>query len=240
MEKKIYYVATDGIYGHSGKNPHSTGNELDGPLCFNFNFLKDIVIEDMVLGKLYDYEFIFRGGTYYLTKPMILMPHNGGKITFRAMEGEEVIFSGGRKITGFSEEMVNGIKMLTTHIPNVETGEWDFSELYVNKRFAPRPVYPENGGTLRINSTPGNGLDGDWQMGMRVFEAKPGDLDDITDIENAEIVVTHYWIEERMPIVRYDREKKWVFCDRQSGFQLRDDVVNDYAKYRVENVFASL
>ena len=240
MEKKIFYVAQDGIYGHSGVNPQPSAGKRDGPLCFNLNYLKDIVNEDNIKGKLYEYEFIFRGGTYYINKPWVLMPHNGGKITFKAYENEEVIISGGKKITGFCEETVNGIKMLAADVPEAKCGEWNFRELYVNKRFAERPSYPADGTYLRIKSTPGNPLDGDWQHGMSFFETCPGDLDALGDLDGAEILVTHYWVEERMPIVRYDRNAHTVYCDRRSGFQLRDDVVTDYAKYRVENVFSEL
>ena len=240
MEKKIFYVALDGIYGHSGEKPQATGDKKDGPLCFNLNYLKDIVSEDNIKGKLYEYEFIFRGGTYYINKPWVLLPHNSGKITFRAYENEEVIISGGKRIEGFREETVNGIKMFTADVPEAKCGEWNFNELYVNKRFAERPSYPADGTYLRIKSTPGNPLNGDWQHGMNFFEAYPGDLDDFLDLKNAEILVTHYWIEERMPIVRYDKDSHIVYCDRRSGFQLRDDVVPDYAKYRVENVFSAL
>lgn len=240
MEKKIFYVAQNGIYGHSGKHPAPSEGKKDGPLCFNLNYLKDIVSEDLIKGKLYEYEFIFREGTYYINRPWILMPHNGGKITFKAYADEQVIISGGKKITGFREETVNGIKMLTADVPEAKCGEWNFRELYVNKRFAERPSYPADGSFLRIQSTPGNPLNGDWQHGMSFFEAKPGDLDALSGIEDAEILVTHYWIEERMPIVRYDRDTHMVYCDRRSGFQLRDDVMPDYAKYRVENVFSAL
>lgn len=204
------------------------------------NYLKDIVSEDNLKGMLYEYEFIFRGGTYYINRPWNLQPHNGGKITFMAMPGEEVIISGGKRITGFSEETINGIKMLTADVPESESGEWNFHELYVNKCFASRPTYPADGSFLRIASTPGNPLNGDWQHGMSFFKAKEGDLDDIPNLEDAEILVTHYWIEERMPIVRYDKDTHTVYCDRRSGFQLKDDVVADYAKYKVENVFSAL
>lgn len=239
MEKKTFYVALNGIYGHSGEKPQATDGQKNGPLCFNLNYLKDIVSEDNIKGKLYEYEFIFREGTYYINKPWILMPHNGGKITFKAYDGEKVTISGGKKITGFCEEIVNGIKMFTADVPEAKCGEWNFRELYVNKRFADRPSYPEDGSFLRIKSTPGNPLDGDWQHGMSFFEAYEGDLDELC-LDDAEILVTHYWIEERMPIVRYDKSAHTVYCDRRSGFQLKDDVVNNYAKYRVENVFSAL
>ena len=153
---------------------------------------------------------------------------------------EWCMVSGGKKITGFCEETVNGIKMLTTDVPEAKCGEWNFRELYVNKRFAERPSYPADGTYLRIKSTPGNPLNGDWQHGLSFFETYQGDLDALGDLDDAEILVTHYWIEERMPIVRYDGDAHTVYCDRRSGFQLRDDVVSDYAKYRVENVFSAL
>lgn len=239
MEKKIYYVSKEGKNDYWGISPVQNDNSFNGPIPPNFNYFKDLIAEDINSGKNFEYEFIFRGGTYYFNSPVVVMPHNSAKVTFKPYENEEVVFSGGRMISGFKEEVINGIKMFTTDILDVKTGEYEFKELYVNKRFAEKPIFPQNG-YLRIVSTPGNPLEGDWAKGMSVFEAKKEDLDKIENLEGAEVIVTHYWIEERMPVVRVDRENNYIYCDRKSGFQLRDDVNNEFAKYKIENVFEAL
>ena len=62
----------------------------------------------------------------------------------------------------------------------------------------------------------------------------------ISDIENCEITVIHYWVDEHFDIACYDNEKHTIYSDSYSRYKLQDDWNNDYALYRIENVFEEL
>ena len=62
----------------------------------------------------------------------------------------------------------------------------------------------------------------------------------ISDIVNCEITVIHYWVDEHFDIDCYDNEKHIIYSDSYSRYKLQDDWNNDYALYRIENVFEEL
>lgn len=237
--KKVIYVSNNGFHNDTGEMPERSQGLCNGPIGFDFNRFKDIVLNDINRGLIFNYEFIFREGTYYFNKPVVFMPHNGGSIKFMAYENEKVIFSGGKKIEGLKEETVMGKRMFTVYIPEVEFGDWNFKELYVNKKPAKRTLYPQNG-FFRLASTPGNPLDGDWFKGTNFFEVRPEDWKNVDNPEDTDVIVTHYWVNERMNVKEYNKEKNIVSCEQESVFQLRNDIINDYANYRIENVFCAL
>jgi len=88
-------------------------------------------------------DVIFRAGTHYLPIPLHLEPQDSGTaafpITWRAADGEEVVLSGGRKITGTWTRGAGGLWYVD--VPGA-TGGWNFRQLFVEGGRATRARYP--------------------------------------------------------------------------------------------------
>ena len=129
-------------------------------------------------------EIIVRAGAYELEQPLVLGPEDSGTaknpITYRAVTGEKVVVSGGRRILG-AWKSVDG-KIWETEVPDTKTpatrtdnspaadpaerGAWNFRQLFVDGRReirarfpnadAPNPfLYPTAPGRNAIQLAPG-------------------------------------------------------------------------------------
>lgn len=114
--------------------------------------------------------------------------------------------------------------------------------LYVGGERAPRPRYPRDG-LLRIAGQ--EGLDptasfvGTLFDGADRFRYAEGDLPALSEPAAVEVVVPHYWVQERMPIASIDPGRREIVSDRRSIFALRDDSVEDFARFYLDNVVES-
>ncbi|MCA0295570.1 MAG: right-handed parallel beta-helix repeat-containing protein [Actinobacteria bacterium] len=111
--------------------------------------------------------------------------------------------------------------------------------LYVGGERAPRPRYPRDG-LLRIAEQ--EGLDpsasfvGTLFDGADRFRFAEGDVPRLSEPGAVEVVVPHYWVQERLPIASIDHERREIVSDRRSIFALRDDSVEDFARFYLDNV----
>lgn len=147
---------------------------------------------------------------------------------------------GGRRITGFSEDTFNGQKCFSAHIPKVLSGEWYFTDLYVDGKRAKLTRYPKEG-TLRCvdteHNTGGQFAHSEW------FIAKREDLENIKDVENAIVSYYHYWIDEHSPVKSYDRESGKLTMEYKSRFMISNrydetdgQVTTANLEYYLENI----
>jgi hypothetical protein len=131
---------------------------------------------------------LIRGGTYELSQPLTFGPQDSGSdkfsITYAAYPGEQVVVSGGRRITGWTKGK-GGV--WTTELPEVKEGKWYFRNLYVNGRRAIRARSPNV-----TNQTPWYGLKGcdekTWAMTLG-----QGQVADWKNLPDVEIVLRGEW-----------------------------------------------
>ena len=97
----------------------------------------------IVAGLTEPVDVIFRAGTYYLDAPLALAPQDSGTaacpITWRAAQGETVVLSAGRPITGTWKQGAEGIWSIA--VPGA-THDWNFRQLFVNGKRAMRARFP--------------------------------------------------------------------------------------------------
>ncbi|BDZ55607.1 hypothetical protein GCM10025870_26800 [Agromyces marinus] len=102
-----------------------------------------------------------------------------------------------------------------------------------------RPRHPRDG-FLRIEEQEGLDPNGSFVGtlfdGADRFRYREGDLPDLVDETAVEVVVPHYWVQERMPIRSIDPERREIVSSLRSIFALRDDAANDFARYYLDNV----
>lgn len=183
-----------------------------------------------------------RGGTYNISKPYLFNEEDGGTetcpITYQAYREEEVIISGGKKITGW-KPYKKGIWM--AKLPEVTKGEWSFRQLYVNGSLKQRARTP-NQGFLRVKGFPdGKPPEVHYHTDCQRFEYAEGDLKagwaNLTDVE---VIVYHFWTDSHLPIQSIDPKTRIVTFKHKAGKVFTDDFTQDGARYIVENLWEGL
>ncbi|MFI3170457.1 MAG: right-handed parallel beta-helix repeat-containing protein [Faecalibacterium sp.] len=227
-----------GVLKSCGKYPEAVLNGCDGP----FTSI-EIAIEQVRSLNLPGKTTVWlREGRYELKNPLTFTEQDSNPVTFAAYPGEQVVLDGGRKIEGWQETTVHGRRALKTNIPAVAAGEWDFNQLFVDETRATKTRLPETG-FFRIEHVPQLDLAQFVDVPehrTNYFYAREGDIKPSYDLSAAEVVMVHYWVEERMPIVSYQPDTRKMQCALSGVFPLKDDVAQDYAKYWIENSFAAL
>jgi len=233
-----FYVALNGNDQWSGKLDSPNDAKTDGPFA-TLESARDAVRElrEQQGGKLSQAVTVsVRGGTHFLSETLVFMPEDSGTaecpVTFAAYEGEKPVISGGRLITGWKQEEVNGKKVWTAEIDAVKNGEWFFREMWVNGERRIRARYPAKG-YLNVEESP-DATD-NWPEGQTNFRFKEGDLKAWDKIEDAEMVVMCRWVDSHLPIEGVDEANKLVKFLKRSVFRLDPGDL-----YYVENVFEKL
>lgn len=101
-------------------------------------------------GLTEDARVTFAAGTYELASPLIFTPADSGtadhSITYAAAPGQDVVFSGGRRIRDWK---VDG-RRWSAVLDEVRAGGWFFRLLVVNDERAIRARWPDEDGALRL------------------------------------------------------------------------------------------
>ncbi len=144
---------------------------------------------------------LIESGTYFLTEPFVLTPEDSGSpqapIVYAAAPGARPIFSGGRKIEGWTKGEQN---IWTTEVPGVKEGQWYFRQLFVGATRTQRSRTPTNG-FYRIDGP--SPKEGPFPLKFRGSDVKKS-----WEGSDAEVIALLAWAEIRMPIVKVDEEAR--------------------------------
>ncbi len=202
---------------------------------------------------------VLRAGVHRLTRPLVLdgrdsgvAPTRSGNIAtdvgdplvFAAAPGEHAVISGGRRVTGWRQTTVHDRRAWVASLPAVRAGKWDFHQLWVNGRRAPRTRLPERG-VFRIEKPledPGhkNLHRHSAFRGHRRFRFAPGDLTSWRNLEDVEFVALHFWIESRLGFAKIDVKRRVAELTPRPRMSLTDNYTSTGAPYYVENVYEAL
>ncbi|MFD0713363.1 nitrous oxide reductase family maturation protein NosD [Paenibacillus sp. GCM10027626] len=237
------YVATAGNDRWSGRIDEPLRDGSDGPLA-SLEGARDRIREWRAAGQPFDTATVFvRGGTYAVTEPIEFSPEDSGHVHIAAYPGETPVFDGGTRITGWQVGELRGRTVWIADMPELRLGTRYFRQLFVDGRRMLRSRIPKQG-TYRMESVPGLELTPDNEAvlfaGSDRFRYEAGHIRRWRNLGDVDIVVHHYWAEERMPIASLYEEKRLVVSSRRSVFGLRDDEAMQYAEYYVENVFEGM
>ena len=217
----LYVDSLNGDDRQSGRQESSDGRG-DGALA-TLKRAKAIARELSSLQPNRPINIILRGGTHFLAQPLIFTPEDSGKtnspITYQSYPREQATISGGKLITGWRRETVNGIKMWTANLPQDES-KWQFQHLWVNGTKRSRSRYPSQGYLKIRKSHSKKGQK--WTEGNSLLEYYPGDLPDrqIEAFKNAELVVMTRWVESHLPITKIEPIKRLVHFSKVSVLKL--------------------
>ncbi len=112
------------------------------------------------------------------------------------------VVSGGRQITGWRDTTVNGKTAWVTNIPEVASGSWYFKQLFVNGKRAMRSRFPKTG-TFRITEILPT-TTGVISNNTDRVKVRSKDFQNWKNLADVEMVHTHRWLDERMPVKSID------------------------------------
>lgn len=149
-------------------------------------------------------EVRFAGGEYELSKPVVFTPDDTGPTTYRAADGEKPVFTGGRRVHGFT---VRQDGVWTASVPEAAEGEWRFEQLWVNGQRAIPAREPDEfyyytrgkAGPVRDPHTGEGSL-----LPNSSFIARPSDIQNVP--VGAWVVPYHSWATSHLPIASVDHE----------------------------------
>jgi len=236
------YVSLNGNDAWSGRLADPNADGTDGPFATIDAALK-IAREARKTSAV---KINLRGGTYFLERPLMLTPDtasvefkdrrgrmrlSGRPLIFAAYKEEKPVLSGGRRITGFKPEVVDGRKAWGVELPEVKAGKWYFRQLWVNGERRFRARLPKTG-LYKVESSPK--ARSQWR-GQGQFTFRKGDIRNWKNLEDVELSIFHVWLNSHLLIKSVDERKREVICQYPTPFGwLRG------ASYRVENVFEAM
>jgi hypothetical protein len=209
------HVAPDGNDAWSGTLERPNAGQTDGPLA-SLNGARDAVRKLKAQGPLSEpVHVVIAAGEYFLAEPLTLTPEDSGTeacpVSYEAAPGAKPLFTGGRRITGFTEG-ANGV--WTAKVAGADEGEWTFEQLWVDGRRAVRARNPNRfyhyvlGKVDRVRDPATGGIQ---DLTGRAFKARPEDIGPLLDVpqdrlNDATIVTYHSWEASRSRVERVDPE----------------------------------
>ena len=226
----LYVSATEGNDNYSGFAPHPIAGAagcIAGPLR-TLRRAK-MLLEEMCVPTKAQPVTLRIEGDHFMTAPLTLSPaahyaqagYALANITIESYGATRARLIGGRRIEGLAPDTFRGVACLSAHIPDVASGAWQFTDLYVNGRRAQAARYPREG-TLRALAVERESGPSAWQHlhdGSRWFIADKRDLADVEGIENATVSFYHYWVDEHSPVESYDRESGKLVMSYRSRYK---------------------
>ncbi len=255
-----FYVSPKGDDRWSGQLPAPNKARTDGPFA-TVERAQKAVRKLKRKGELPEpVRVLIRGGVYELKKPLVFTPADSGSpaptsgwnvvagpernVTYAAYPGEQPVFSGGVRITGWKRAKLDGRDVWTAQLPDVQRGKWNFTQLWVNGRRAHRPRLPRQGlfqvAELLGEVSNAGDIHKDLFTGQDEFRYNGDDLGAWRNVTDVEFVGLHYWIESRINFQSVDPAGKTAKLQWKSRMRLTDDFSKSGAPYYVENVFEAL
>jgi parallel beta-helix repeat protein len=140
------YVAADGDDGWSGRRRSANAERSDGPFATITRARDAIRVLPAAVRRARRIIISIRGGVYRLSEPLVFTPQDSGTmahpVTYQASRGETPVWSGGRRIAGWTKTEGG---LWKAHVPAAAKGEWQFGQLFVNGRRAQRARMPNPG-----------------------------------------------------------------------------------------------
>ncbi len=238
----VLHVSPSGNDGWSGMLRLPNADRTDGPLATPVR-ARDLLRELRRAGRASrDAEVRLHGGRYRLAEPLVLAPEDSAT-RWVAEPGEPAVISGAVAVSGWRVERRGAMAVWTVDVADLVRAHGPFRALFVNGERRSRPRLPKDG-HWRIESVPSRPLDGShWKTlfeGSDAFVAAPGTVAPWRNRGDVEVVVLHFWIEERLPLASFDPASRLVRTGRKTLMALVDEDGRTYPRYFVENVFEAL
>jgi hypothetical protein len=236
------YVSPQGNDAWDGRSA-TQGDNGHGPFQ-TIEHARDVVRGHMAQNQRGPITVWLRGGAYETAGTLTFTPQDSGTpehpVLYTAFPGEQPVISGGRRISGWKKSTVNGKECWIADLPEVRSGAWNFTQLFVNNHRRHRSRLPKVG-YYRFKSIfdqPDTGFD--WEKGPDHAEYAEGDISPAwKNIADVKIVAQQLWFEMHFRIKSIDAAQRAVHFHARGLGSLVDEK-KEFARYYVENAMEGL
>lgn len=240
LSQADYFIAPNGNDAWSGTRAAPNKGRSDGPFATPARAQAAVRrLKQSQPNRSMPIVVRLRGGTYFLPKPLEFSPEDSGSertpIIYAAYGNEKPVISGGVELGGW--KVVRGRWQLS--IPEVKSGAWDFTQLFVGGERRFRPRLPRDGYRFiagEVESTPeakGKGFDR--------FRFAPGDLKaSWHNLDDVEILAFHIWSMSRMRLAEVDEAQRIARFTAPTWSTQSYSALPAGGRYIVENVREAL
>lgn len=236
--KADFYVSLAGNDAWSGARPAPAKGGADGP--FRTLQRAQKAVRELRAKRSGAIHVAIRSGTYYLTKPLVFTPEDSpdsaSPVVYEAYGREKPVLSGGQRLSGFK---VNKSGAWELFIPEVKSGKWMFSQLFVNGSRRYRPRLPEKGYYFIADKAAASEKTGG--KGYDRFVFAPGDIRSTWhNIGDVEVLPFHNWTMSRFRIQDVNEATRTVTFTGQTVTTVWWQEMKQGSRYLVENVKEAL
>lgn len=206
-----FVVAPNGRDDWSGRRAAPNAGKTDGPFATLPRAQEAVrALKQAEPGRQRPIVVLVRAGTYYLKEPLLFKPEDSGTekapVLYAAYPGEKPVISGGTRLSGWKKQ-ANG--WWQTQLPEVQRGEWYFTQLYMNGHRRQRPRLPRDGYARIAGEVPpspaaqGKGFDR--------FRYAEGDIPaNMSNVQDVEALCFHIWAMSRFRLASIEPETRTV------------------------------
>ncbi len=237
-----FHVSTQGNDAWSGTLAAPTPDLTDGPFASLVRAQQAVRAKRQAAAATAPITVLVRGGTYGLDTPLVFGPEDSGTAAaptvIAAWPDEKPVFSGGRAITGW-QPGADGV--WTVEIPEVKSGQWYFTQLFVNDARRQRARTP-NTGFFRIDDTLVPMTDRDRAKAPKEtktgFRFAAGDVRRWDGWEDMQVVLFHSWTASIHWVADVNEAERTLQFTAPTGWPVA--YWEPKPRYYIENVRAAL
>lgn len=167
----------------------------------------------------------FKAGTYLIENEIVFDETNAKNVTYRSVPGEEVIFTGAVAISDWENGQINGVNAL---VADVDTDTWYFRSLFMNGERLQVSCWPKEGTFQVADALDSDKLADSTDWGVHgAFYANTDEIMDFSNLEDVYIRMSHWWLDQLMPISSVDTATGRIEVSRGSSrsISIGDDFV---------------
>lgn len=158
-----------------------------------------------------------KGGSYALTKTLILTPEDSMPVTFKALPGEKPVFDGGIPLQNWSKKRLNGNTVFSAPVPEAAVQDGQLPQLFVNNHRAVPASFPKKLSDAFAPVCGLPGMDDSLFAGNNAFQPKEGDFNPSWyHLKGIRALLMQLWNDSHLPVDHWDSTRNMVhfrkFC----------------------------
>ena len=183
-------------------------------------------------------QVVVQGGIYELSATLQFTPTDSGQ-RWSAAPGTKPVFSGGRRLSGWTIGTHAGKAAWTLDLPEVRDGSWFFTQLWVDGQRRSRPQLPKQGfhRFSGLDGQPDTGFG--WGKGPDRAEYPEGTISRFRNLADVQVIAYQLWFDTHHRIKQLDEARHLVHFLASSLGSLRDEG-GQFARFVLINVGEAL
>jgi hypothetical protein len=157
----------------------------------------------------------FRAGTYLFDNTVDFDENDKSDVTYKAYDGEKVVFTSGAAYSGFEKCTVNGHEAFKKYVGT----DADFSILFDENKMLEQGRFPSSG-YLKVESVSDDDIlikpetESEYYTAYSGMYADSSELSELDNIESATVKILHWWKDETLQISDYAGKTGHITFDK--------------------------